>query len=86
MSGASTAVTFVGGGGSPDFWVQYLAPSGADITQAVAGRGYTVRKVPAGGTTTIRMIVRVMPSAAGHAGNLAVRANADMVAAFITAS
>jgi hypothetical protein len=66
--------------------VQYLAPGGADITRSVEGRGYTVRKVADGATVTIRMVVRVTPSAAGHAGNLAVRANTDMVAAFIAAS
>jgi hypothetical protein len=86
VSGGSATVTFKGGGGSPDFQVQYLSPSGSDITMSVAGRGYTVRKVADGGTATIRMVVRVMPSAAGHAGNLAVRANTDMVSAFITAS
>ena len=86
VTGGSSNVTFKGGGGSPDFQVQYLAPSGADITMAVVGKGYGVRKVQDGDTVTIRMVVRVMPSASGHAGNLAVRANTDMVAAFVTAS
>ena len=86
VTGGSTNVVFKGGGGSPDFQVQYLAPNGSDITLAVTGKGYTVRKVGDGGSAEIEMVVRVMPSAAGHAGNLAVRANTDMVAAFVTAS
>jgi hypothetical protein len=85
VSGSATTFRFVGGGGSPDFQVRYLAPNGADITLAVTGRGYTVRKVPAGGTATIRMVVTIMPSAAGHSGILAVQAGSDMVAAFVTA-
>jgi hypothetical protein len=85
VSGGSATVSFFGGGGSPDFQVQYLAPGGTDITMAMTGRGYTVRKVPAGSTVTVTMVVRVMPSAAGHKGNMAVLAGSDMVAAFISA-
>jgi hypothetical protein len=85
VSGSPATFRFMGGGGSPDFRVQYLAPNGADITLAVTGRGYTVRKVPAGGTATIRMVATIMPSAAGHSGNLAVQAGSDMVSAFVTA-
>jgi hypothetical protein len=86
VTGGSSNVVFKGGGGSPDFRVRYVAPDGSDITLAVVGRGYTIRKVPAGGTVSIHMVATIMPSAAGHSGNLAVRANADMVSAFVTAS
>jgi hypothetical protein len=87
---AGATVSFVGGGGSPDFSVRYQTLGGSDITLAVTGRGYTVRKVAAGTSVAIRMIVQVRSSAAGSSGNLAVLAStsstADMVCAFVTAT
>lgn len=89
VSGAGSAVSFVGGGGSPDFSVRYQTLDGTDITLAVTGRGYSVRKVAAGSSASIRMVVQVRPSAAGRSGNLAVMASTpsmgDMVCAFVTA-
>ena len=75
VSGGSTTVTFFGGGGSPDFVVQYYATDGTNVTLAVTGRGYIVRKVADGAVVHLRMVVQVRPSAAGHSGNLAVLAS-----------
>ena len=81
-------MTFVGGAGSPDFAVQYLAADGTDVTLKVTGRGYRIRGVSEGQRVRITMIVRLGASALGHSANLAVLAKTsggrDMVAAFVT--
>ena len=88
--GGSATVTFMGGGGSLDFIVRYYAADGTDVTLAVTGRGYTVRKVASGATAHLKMVVQVRRSAAGHSGNLAVLASSssggDMVMGFLTAT
>lgn len=90
VSGGSTNVTFAGGGGSQDFLVRYYAADGSDVTLAVTGKGYGVRKVAAGSSVHLTMVVQVQRSAAGRSGNLAVLAsgsgNGDMVMGYLTAS
>ena len=90
VSGGSTTVTFVGGGGSQDFVVHYYAADGSDVTMAVTGKGYGLRRVAAGMTVHLTMVVQVQRSAAGRSGNLAVLAsgsgNGDMVMGYVTAS
>lgn len=86
--GGTSAITFYGGAGSPDFAVQYLASDGSDVTLKVTGRGYKVRGVSEGARARLTMVLYVKASALGHSGNLAVLAQTsggrDMVAAYVT--
>ena len=86
--GGRSDITFLGGGGSLDFAVQYLASDGSDVTLKVTGRGYKVRGVVEGQQVHLTMIVRLQGSALGRSANLAVLAQSsggrDMVAAYVT--
>lgn len=86
--GGGSDVTFLGGAGSPDFVVQYLAADGSDVTLKVTGRGYKVRGVAQDQLAHLTMVVSLHGSALGRSANLAVLAQTsggrDMVAAYVT--
>jgi hypothetical protein len=86
--GGGSDVTFLGGAGSADFMVQYLAADGTDVTLKVTGRGYKVRGVAQGQLVHLTMVVSLQGSALGRSANLAVLAQTsggrDMVAAYVT--
>jgi hypothetical protein len=54
-----------GCGGSSSFDVHWYAPSGTDITRAVAGKGYETAELGGGDSAFVRLVVRASASSAG---------------------